>query len=85
MSEAGVGAGAKELISREGETTLWGRNYLLLEKDGALHLNKFESPSPKDALCQVWMKIGSVVLEKKFCQFRYFLIISPWKRAGSFI
>ena len=28
-------------------------NYLSLEKGGALHLNKFESPSPKNALCQV--------------------------------
>ena len=29
------------------------RKYLPLEKGGALHLNKLESPSPKDALCQV--------------------------------
>ena len=28
-------------------------NYPPLEKGGALHLNKLESPSPKDALCQV--------------------------------
>ena len=28
-------------------------NYLPLEKVGALHLNKLESPSPKDDLCQV--------------------------------
>ena len=27
------------------------RNYLPLEKDMALHLNKLESPTPKDALC----------------------------------
>ena len=32
------------------------RNYLPLEKGGALYLNKLESPSPKDALCQVWLK-----------------------------
>ena len=33
------------------------RNNLHLEKDGALHLNQFESPSPpKDALCQVSLK-----------------------------
>ena len=31
-------------------------NYLPLEKGGALHLNKFESLSPKDGLCQVWLK-----------------------------
>ena len=28
-------------------------NYLPLEKGRALHLNKLDSPSPKDALCQV--------------------------------
>ena len=32
-------------------------NYLALEKGKALHLNKLESPSPKDALCQVWLKL----------------------------
>ena len=34
------------------------RNYLPLEKGGAHHLNKFEFSSPKDALCQVWLKLG---------------------------
>ena len=34
------------------------RNYLPLEKDRALRLNKFESPSPKDALCQIWLKLA---------------------------
>ena len=33
-------------------------NYLPLEKGGALHLNKPQSPSPKDALCQVWLKLA---------------------------
>ena len=28
-----------------------------LEKSGALHLYKLESPSSKDALCQVWLKL----------------------------
>ena len=32
-------------------------NYLSLEKGRALHLNKLEFPSPKDALCQVWLKL----------------------------
>ena len=31
-------------------------NYLPLEKGGALHLNKLKSSSPKDALCQLWLK-----------------------------
>ena len=30
-----------------------------LEKDGALHLNKLESPSPNDALYQVWLNLAS--------------------------
>ena len=34
------------------------RNYLPLEKSGALHLNKLESPLPKDALCKVWLKLA---------------------------
>ena len=32
-------------------------NHLPLEKGGALFLSKLESPSPKDALCQVWLKL----------------------------
>ena len=54
-------------------------NYFLLEKSGALHLNKLAPPSPKDALCQVE---DFLILSMYF---RYFLvIISPWKRAGPF-
>ena len=33
-------------------------NYLPLGKGGALHLNKLDSPLPKDALCQVWLKLA---------------------------
>ena len=33
-------------------------NYLPLDKGLALYLNKLESLSPKDALCQVWMKLA---------------------------
>ena len=32
------------------------RNHIPLEKDEALHLHKLEFPSPKDALCKVWLK-----------------------------
>ena len=35
------------------------RNYLPYENGVALHLNKHEFPSPKDALCQVWLKFVS--------------------------
>ena len=31
--------------------------YFPLEKDVTLHLNKLESPLPKNALCQVWLKL----------------------------
>ena len=59
------------------------RNYLPLDKDGALHINKLESISPKDALCPV-------VLEKKifsnfvnvFLPFGNYL---PLEKAGAFI
>ena len=34
------------------------RNYLPLEKGGALRLYKLESPSPKDALCKLWLKLA---------------------------
>ena len=33
-------------------------NYFILEKGWALHLNKLEFPSPKDDLCQVWLKLA---------------------------
>ena len=29
------------------------------------HLNNFESPTHRDDLCQIWLKIGSPILEKK--------------------
>ena len=34
------------------------RNYLPLEKGWTLHMNKLESPSPKNVLCQVWLKLA---------------------------
>ena len=65
------------------------RNYLHLEKGGALHLNKLESPLPKDALCQVWLKLAQWFWRRFFLissmYFHYFIIISPWKRARPFI
>ena len=33
-------------------------NYLPLEKGRAIHLMKLESPPPKDALCQIWLKLA---------------------------
>ena len=42
------------------------RNYLPLDKGGALHLNKLESISPKDALCQVWLKLALWFWRRRF-------------------
>ena len=43
--------------------------YLPLEKSGALHLNKHESPSTNDALCQVWLNWPSGSGEEVFFNF----------------
>ena len=45
------------------------RNYLSLEKGRVLHLNKLESSSPKDALCQVWLKLAQWFLRRWFLHF----------------
>ena len=64
-------------------------NYLPLEEGMALHLNKAEFPSTKDVLCQVWLKMAQWFWRRRFFDFvnvfRYFVIISPWKKAGPFI
>ena len=44
-------------------------NYLPLEKGGALHLNKIESPSLKDALWQVWLKLAQWFWRGTFLHF----------------
>ena len=44
-------------------------NYLHLEKGVALHLNKLEYPSTKDALCQVWLKLAQWFWRRRFFNF----------------
>ena len=44
-------------------------NYLPLEKGGALHLNKVEYPSPKDAMCQIWLKLAQWFWRRRFFYF----------------
>jgi hypothetical protein len=39
--------------------------YLPLGKGVVLNMYNSESPLSKDALCQVWLKIGPAVLKKK--------------------
>ena len=45
------------------------RNYFSLGKGIALHLNKFEFPSPMDALCKVWLKLVQWFLRRIFLKF----------------
>ena len=42
------------------------RNYLPLEKSRALHLNKLEPSSPKNAFCQVWLKLAQWFWKRRF-------------------
>ena len=49
-----------------------------------LMVNKLESHSPKDGLCQDWLKLAQWFLRKRFLYFHHFVIISPWKRVGHF-
>ena len=48
-------------------------NYLPLEKVGALHLNKVESPSLKDSLCKVWLKLALWFWRRRFLKFSQFI------------
>ena len=42
------------------------RYYLPLKKGVALHSNKLVSPSPKDALCQVWLSMAQWFLRRRW-------------------
>ena len=44
-------------------------NYFPLERDVALHLYKRKFPSPKDALCQIWLKLGQQFWRRRFLNF----------------
>ena len=44
-------------------------NNLPLEIGWVFHLNKVESPSPKDALCQVWLKSVQWFWRRRFLNF----------------
>ena len=59
------------LIKKRKKTNVFSlfRNYLPLEKGGALHLNKLESPTPKDALCQVCSKLDQWFWRRGFFNF----------------
>ena len=61
------------------------RFYLPLENGLALHLYKFEFPSPNNAMCQVWLKMAQWFwrrLSVLVGEFRYFAIIFLLKGCG---
>ena len=64
------------------------RNYLPLEKAWAFHLNKHESSSPKDALCQVWLKLAQWFWRRRFLNFvnvlSLFRSYLPLEKGGAF-
>ena len=45
---------------------LYFRYCLPLDRGVALHLNKLESPPPKDALCQIWLKLAMWFWRRRF-------------------
>ena len=49
-----------------------------------LNLNKFESPLPKDDLCQVWLKLAMQFLRRRFlkgCQCNFTILqLSPLEK-----
>jgi hypothetical protein len=63
-------------------------DYLPLEKDLALHLNKLEFPSPKiicDKFDLFWTAGSGEDFQKLSVSFYSFAIISPWKRVIPFL
>ena len=59
------------------------RYHLSLEKGVVLNLNKLDFPSPKDALCQVWLKLAQEDFQiHVFSLFPYYL---PLEKGRPFI
>ena len=54
------------------------------QKVRPFHLNNFKSFQTRDTICQVWLKLAQWFW-RRFLNFRHFVIISSWKRAGPFI
>ena len=52
-------------------------NYLPFGKGMALHLNKFESPSPRDTFCQVWLKLAQSFLRRRFLKVVNLFLLGP--------
>ena len=63
-------------------------NYLSLEKDGVLHLKELESPLPKNAMCQVWLKLAKWFRRRRL-YLNFVIVFSlfgnylPWEISGA--
>ena len=62
-------------------------HYLLFENWMVFHLNKLESTSPKDALCQIWLKLAQCFWRRGFLNsvnvFSLFQKFSPLRKGRS--
>ena len=65
------------------------KHYLLYENLMVLHVNKLEFPSPKDALCQIWLKLAQRFWRRRFLNFvKVFSLFRnhlPLEKGGPFI
>ena len=59
---------------KEEDIILLFRYYLPLENGMTLYLDKLESPLPKDALCQVWLKLAQWFWRRFFNIFNIILL-----------
>ena len=52
-------------------SSMYFRYFVIIsyKKGGSLHLNKLESPSPKNALCQGWLKLAQWSWRRRFFKF----------------
>ena len=57
-------------------------NYLPLEKDGALYLYKHGTSSPKNAYCQVWLKLAMWFRRRYFNSVNVFLQFGNYPPMG---
>ena len=62
------GSGEEDFFNFVNELSLF-RNYLPLEKGRALYLNKLDSPSPEDAVSQVWLEMSQWIWRGRFLKF----------------
>ena len=57
-------------------------NYLPFRNGVGLHLNKLESPSPRDTLCHVWLKLALWFWRRRFLKVGFLLLFSNYLPFG---